>query len=65
MSKFTKLSDADAQQLGEGNKAGWQDYVHARPPRITNEEAETVFDRGYLAGYRRAARGKRPSLMTL
>jgi len=61
--KFQKLSPKEAQELGEGNTAGWKDYVMARPPRITKEEAETTFDRGYLAGYRLAGQGKRPMLM--
>jgi hypothetical protein len=62
-SSFDKIPRVEANELGEGNIAGWQDFVAMRPRRF--DAAETIFERGYIAGYRMAARGKRPTMMRL
>lgn len=64
---FKKLSRAESKSLGDGNRAGWRDYVGGILPRWdeTDTHLDPLFLRGYLGGYRLGAQGKRPFLMGL
>lgn len=67
MRHFKKLTEAEAKELGEGNRAGWSDYVAFRQPLFKKADAEQsdrpFFVRGYVTGYRLASRGKKPMCM--
>lgn len=60
---FRHLTEADAKELGRGNRDGWDDYVMMRPPRVGKQAAITTYERGYVAGYRIAARGGKPMML--
>ena len=65
MKGLLSLTEEEAAVLRSANEEGWRDYTMMRPKKYTHEEEGNLASRGYIAGYRIAAKGRTPQSLLL